>query len=96
MKNVLSEIHPELQAMAKMSPKFSFSRKNIWLVNLLIALMPAPKTPDISIENIFIPGQEESNEDPLTDLQAKIHCLANAGVDLAARGRVCDGETGDG
>ena len=59
MTNRLSEIHPELQPIARMSPKFSFSRKNLWLVNALISLMPGVKTPEITVENIFIPGQDD-------------------------------------
>jgi acetyl esterase/lipase len=59
MKNGFSKIHPELQPIAKMSPKFSFSSKNFWLVNLLISLMPPIKTPDILVENVFIPGQDD-------------------------------------
>ena len=62
MKNGLAEIHPELQAMAKISPKFSFSRKNIWLVNALISLMPTPKAPDVLIKNIFIPGRDDRSK----------------------------------
>ena len=57
--NGLSQIHPELLPIAKMSPRFSFSRKNLWLVNALISLMPGTKTPAISVENTFIPGQDD-------------------------------------
>lgn len=58
-----SKIHPELQQIAKKSPKFIFSHKNLWLINLLMTLAPAPKTPeDIRIENIFIPGQDERTQ----------------------------------
>ena len=59
MKDQFSKIHPELQQVAKRSPKFIFSYKNLWLINLLIALTPASKAPDdIRVENVFIPGQD--------------------------------------
>lgn len=57
MKIPASQIHPELQPFTRLIPKFSFSRKNLWFMNLLMHLMPALKTPkDLSIENVFIPG----------------------------------------
>ena len=60
MKNELSKIHPEFQQAAKMSPRFNFSKKNLWLINLLMSAMPAPKIPeDILVENLTIPGQAE-------------------------------------
>ena len=60
MKIPSSEIHPELQPFARLSPKFSFSQKNLWFMNLLMHLMPAPKpAKDIRIENLFIPGPGE-------------------------------------
>ncbi len=43
-----------------MSPKINFSKRNLWLINLLMSVMPAPKIPeDILVENITIPGQAE-------------------------------------
>jgi acetyl esterase/lipase len=60
MKNELLKIHPELQQAARMSPKINFSKRNLWLINLLMSVMPAPKIPeDILVENITIPGQAE-------------------------------------
>jgi len=60
MKNQFSKVHPELQAIVKKSPSISFSRMNLWLFQLLMSVMPAPKTPtDILVENIFIPGQDD-------------------------------------
>ena len=60
MSNQFSKIHPELQEIAKKSPKFAFSNKNLWFINLALSLMPAPKAPeDIQVENIFIPGQDD-------------------------------------
>jgi len=58
MNNKFSKIHPELQQVAKKSPGFSFNRKNLWFINLLMQLMPSPKTLDgILVENVFIPSQ---------------------------------------
>ncbi len=55
-----SQIHPELQPIARLIPKLSFSHKNLWLVNLSMHLMPALKTAeDIRVENVFIPGPDE-------------------------------------
>lgn len=53
------DIHPELRQVAKFVPKITFSNKNLWLINLLSRLAPAPKTPDdVMVENVFIPGQD--------------------------------------
>jgi len=60
VKNQLSKIHPDLQPIASRSPKFLFSRKNLWLIKWVVKWMPASKTPaDILVENIIIPGQDE-------------------------------------
>jgi acetyl esterase/lipase len=60
MKNQYSKIHPELQEVARKSPKFLFNHKNLWLIQWLMYLTPAPKTPeDVLIENIYIPGQDD-------------------------------------
>jgi acetyl esterase/lipase len=58
MKKGLSEIHPQLRAIARVSPKFSYSRKNLWLINRLISLIPASRAPDLRIENVFIPAED--------------------------------------
>lgn len=59
MNDPFSKIHPQLQQVAKKTPKFLFSIKNLWLINLLMRLMPTPQKPeDILIENVFIPGQD--------------------------------------
>lgn len=55
MNNDLSKIHPQLRGIARVSPKFSFSRQNLWLVRRLISLIPASKAPDLHIENVLIP-----------------------------------------
>lgn len=60
MKNEFSRIHPELQRTAKKAPKFTFSSRNLWFVRLLTYLVPASKTPEeLSVENVFIPGQDD-------------------------------------
>jgi len=41
-----------------MSPKFSYSNKNLWLIRWLISLIPASRTPDLLIENVFIPSED--------------------------------------
>jgi acetyl esterase/lipase len=59
MSNQFSKIHPELQQVAKKSPKFVFDIKNLWLLNFLMSLAPAQKIPkDILVENIHIPDQD--------------------------------------
>ncbi len=56
MKNDFSKVHPELQQFAKNTPTISFSKKNLWLINILMRFVPSPKTPeDVLIENVFIP-----------------------------------------
>ncbi len=46
-----------------MSPRFNFSKRNLWLINLLMSVMPAPKIPaDTLVENITIPGQAEQTK----------------------------------
>ena len=60
MNNQFSKIHPELQQVAKKSPRFNFNTTNTWFIKLLLRLMPSPKTLDgILVENIFIPGQND-------------------------------------
>ena len=60
MNHQTSKIHPELQQVAKKNPKMSFSNNNLWFINLLMYLMPSPKTPaDILIENVLILGQDD-------------------------------------
>ena len=59
MKNQLSKIHPDLQQVASRSPKFLFSRKNLWFIKRVVKWMPAPRTPaDILVENIFVTGSD--------------------------------------
>src|SRR5262245_44974791 len=59
MDNQYSKIHTELQQVAKKSPKFSLSKKNLWLINLLMQLAPSPTTLDGTlVERVPIPGHD--------------------------------------
>ncbi|MDX2006043.1 MAG: alpha/beta hydrolase [Meiothermus sp.] len=63
MKDEFSKIHPELQQIAERSPKFNFSKQNLWFMRLLMSAMPSPKVPEhILVENIYIPGQNEQSK----------------------------------
>lgn len=58
-ENKFPKVRPELLDVLKKSPSFHYSRKNLWLIRLLISLMPAPKAPeDISIKNINIAASD--------------------------------------
>jgi acetyl esterase/lipase len=60
METRYAEVHPQLQQVARKSPQLHFSSKTLWLINLAVAWMPAPKLPDdIQVENVLIPGREE-------------------------------------
>jgi len=60
VKKELSTIHPELQTIARKLPAITYSRKNLWLMNWVMRLRPAPKMPaDIVIKNVFIPAQTD-------------------------------------
>lgn len=59
MKNKFSQIHPELQRAARKAPAITFSNKNLWLIKLLMHLMPTPNTPEVLVENIHVPGQDD-------------------------------------
>jgi len=59
MNTQISKIHPELQQVAKKSPKFSFNKRNVWFINSLMRLMPSPKTLEsIHVENVIIPSKD--------------------------------------
>jgi acetyl esterase/lipase len=80
VKKELSTIHPELQAVARKMPAITYSRKNLWLMNWVMRLRPAPKTPaDILIENIFIPAQTDQ-----TRIRLRIYKPRLAGVPTPA------------
>lgn len=63
MKKDFSKIHPQLQQSAKMFPNLTYSKLNVWLINLLSRLVPASKPPqDVSIENVFIAGKHDKQK----------------------------------
>ena len=52
-------IHPQLVPYARFYPRFSFSKKNIWLVHLLTRWVPAPRNVQgVPVENIRISGAQ--------------------------------------
>jgi acetyl esterase/lipase len=59
MKDKFSKIHEELQQAARRAPAFTYSNKNLWLIRLLMHLMPTPRTPEVLVENIHVPGQDD-------------------------------------
>lgn len=54
MKTDYQKIHPQLRQIAKMSPKFSFGKKNLWLITKMMNLLPGSKGP----EDVFISAQD--------------------------------------
>lgn len=60
MTTQVSKIHPELQRSAKMNPRVNYNKRNIWLFNLLMRLMPSSKALEgLLVENVFILGEDE-------------------------------------
>ena len=60
MNEPTSKFHPDLQRVAKITPRVNYSNKNLWLINLLMSIIPAPKAPEgIFVENIIIPGPDK-------------------------------------
>ncbi len=70
MNPQISEMNPELSAMARRIPQFTFNAKNRWLIQFLTRyLRRAPKIPNnLIIENVFIPGQ-----DPKSQIRLRIY-----------------------
>lgn len=59
MRESIPLIHPQLQPAARMMPPLTFSRRNLWLIRFFTSIMPASRAPrDVSIENVYIPGQD--------------------------------------
>ena len=97
MKKQFSKIHPDLQPMAKMTPAFHFSRRNLSLVQLLINMIPATRPRQISWwKTPIIEGCGGSTKNSFTHLQASTQFCPNASPDLAARRWIYHGQTGDG
>lgn len=60
MKNEFLKVHPDLREMAKKSPKIFLNNTTVWLMDQMLALIPALKPPkDILIENIVIRSQDD-------------------------------------
>jgi len=60
MKLELSQVHPELQQVARRMPGLTFTKKNLWLMHVLTRLLPPPRVPQqILVENVFIPAAED-------------------------------------
>ncbi len=50
-----AQIHPQLQEIAQKTPKFNFSQRNRWFMNLMFSFMRTPKPPaDVRIKNMTI------------------------------------------
>lgn len=55
-----SKVHPQLQTLAKNSPKIALNKWNLGLMRLLIRLLLRPKLPPaVVVENIFIPATNQ-------------------------------------
>ena len=51
----MTTFHPQLQELAQKTPKFNFSKRNRWFMNLIISSMRATKLPaDVRVENIWV------------------------------------------
>lgn len=63
MKHDYSKIDPELQQIAKKVPKINFNKRTVWSINLMMSLIPTPKTPkDILVENVLIRSQDDQTK----------------------------------
>lgn len=59
MPRDLNLIHPELRRTAQLMPRFSFHRRNLWLIRWLSNLQRKTKIPDdVQIDHTSIPGQD--------------------------------------
>lgn len=57
MKHSLTNIHPELQAMAQRIPAMSFNRTTVWLMRAMLLLRRAsPRGDDALVNQVLIPG----------------------------------------
>lgn len=63
MKNQFPKVHPDLQRIIRMGPKFTVSKNNHGFFRFLTSLMPGQKPPEgIHIENIFIKNQDDQKK----------------------------------
>ncbi|MEZ4592868.1 MAG: alpha/beta hydrolase [Chloroflexota bacterium] len=50
-----AQIHPQLQEIAQKTPKFNFSQRNRWFMNLMFSFMRSPKLPaDVRVETVWL------------------------------------------
>ena len=51
----MTTIHPQLQEIAQKTPKFNFSQRNRWFMNLMFSFMRSPKLPaDVRVETVYV------------------------------------------
>ncbi|MFZ1399296.1 MAG: alpha/beta hydrolase [Candidatus Promineifilaceae bacterium] len=51
----MTTIHPQLQEIAQKTPKFNFSQRNRWFMNLMFSFMRTPKLPaDVRVETVWL------------------------------------------
>lgn len=64
-----TQIHPQLQEIAQKTPKFNFSKRNRWFMNLMFSFMRTPKPPaDVRIKNVTI-----KRPSPKTKLRLRLY-----------------------
>jgi acetyl esterase/lipase len=51
----MTNIHPQLQEIAQKTPKFNFSKRNRWFMNLMFSFMRTSKPPaDVRVETVLV------------------------------------------
>lgn len=61
MTDRYTEIHPELAKIARRFPKFTISRRNLWLLHLMMPLAPRPRAPhEVRVGNIDVPRADRA------------------------------------
>ncbi len=69
----ISKVHPELQPIAKRTPRLEFNKSNLWLMRLLMSVTPAGKIPqDVVTENILIPAESDGDKIRLRVYKPKV------------------------
>lgn len=63
------QIHPQLQPIVKMSPRFNFSRKNLWLIQWMVQWIPSPKT----IQGVLAQNRVITGQDGHTQIRLRIY-----------------------
>ncbi len=73
MPDDFSKVHPDLQQIVKKTPKITFNKTTVGLINFIMPLVPTPKVPaDIQVENVFIAGQDERTKIRLRVYKPKV------------------------